>query len=301
MCVALAGAATLGQKRATFSSSADLVVLHVTVRDHRGSFVSGLGTEAFRVFEDDVPQELSFFRSQDVPVSVGLLIDSSGSMAQNRGRVAAAVAAFAEASHPEDEFFALAFNERVQPVTPVESRFTDDPPTLRAALVAGVGARGRTALYDAISVAIDELRHSHRERQIIVVVSDGGDNASAATFAETLRKAQASNVVIYAVALVDPLVRDQNPKLLRRFADATGGRFFDPSGVARVDAALRDISLDIRGGYTLAYVPSNPLRDDTLRRIRVDVVSPGGRRLVAGTRAGYIAASERQPPMAVAP
>jgi VWFA-related protein len=140
-----------------------------------------------------------------------------------------------------------------------------------------------------------------RERQIIVVVSDGGDNASAATFAETLRKAQASNVVIYAVALVDPLVRDQNPKLLRRFADATGGRFFDPSGVARVDAALRDISLDIRGGYTLAYVPSNPLRDDTLRRIRVDVVSPGGRRLVAGTRAGYIAASERQPPMAVAP
>jgi VWFA-related protein len=300
-CVALAGAETLGQERATFSSSTDLVVLHVTVRDHRGSLVSGLTAESFRVLEDDVGQELSFFRAQDTPVSVGLLIDSSGSMAQNRDRVVTAVAAFAEASHPEDEFFALVFNERVQPVVPAERRFTTDPPVLHAALAAGLRARGRTALYDAISVALDELGHSHRERQVIVVVSDGGDNASTATFAETLRKAQASNVVIYAVALVDPLVRDRNPKLLRRFADATGGRFFEPPGVARVDAALRDVSLDIRSGYTLAYVPRNPRRDGTLRRIRVDVVAPHGRRLVASTRMGYIAASERQPPAAVIP
>lgn len=293
--VALAGAVALGQERAIFSSSTDLVVLQATVTDHRGSLVSGLAEGSFSVLEDGVPQTLTFFREQDAPVTVGLLIDSSGSMAQNRVRVVAAVAAFAEASHPDDEFFALAFNERVEPVMPAESQFTSDPSVLRDALAAGVRARGRTALYDAISSALDELGRSRRERKVIVVVSDGGDNASKATFADTLRKAQASNVVIYTIALVDPLVPDGNPKQLRRFADATGGRFFDPRDVEHVDDALRDISLDIRSGYTLAYVPSNPLRNDALRRIRLNVVAPGGRRLVGRTRAGYVAVSEHRP------
>ena len=127
ICIALAGVLTAGQETATFSSGAELVVLHVTVRDQRGSLVSGLTERSFSVLEDGTRQSLSFFREQDTPVAVGLLIDSSGSMAQNRDRVVAAVAAFAEASHPDDEFFALAFNESVKPVIPTESRFTSDP------------------------------------------------------------------------------------------------------------------------------------------------------------------------------
>ena len=246
-CVGLAGAWTSGQERATFSSGADLVVLHVTVTDRRERFVGGLTEESFGVLEDGKPQTLSFFREQDAPVTVGLLIDNSGSMAQNRARVVAAATAFAEQSHPEDEFFAMTFNERVERVMPAGSRFTSDPSVLRSALAAGLGVRGRTALYDAI-----------------------------------------------AAALVDPLVRDGNPKLLRRVADATGGRFFRPSSVQRVDAALRDVSLDIRSSYTLAYVPSNPVRDGRLRRVRLNVVAPDGRRLVARTRMGYVAASERR-------
>ena len=132
-----------------------------------------------------------------------------------------------------------------------------------------------------------------------MAISDGGDNASKTNFTDTLRKAHASNAVIYAIALVDPLVPDQNPKLLRRFADATGGRFFDPRSVERVDEALREISLDIRSGYTLAYVPSNSLRDDTVRRIQVDVVGLDNRRLVGKTRAGYVAAAEHHPEVEV--
>ena len=291
-CVGLAGALTSGQERATFSSSADLVVLHAAVTDHRGSFVGGLTEESFSVLEDGKPQTLSFFREQDAPVTVGLLIDSSGSMAKSRDRVVAAVAAFAEASHPEDEFFAMAFNERVERVMPTGSRFTSDPSILRAALAAGPGARGTTALYDAISAALDELGQGSRERKVVVVVSDGGDNASKTTFADTLGKAQASNAVIYTIALVDPLVRDRNPKLLRRFADATGGRSFDPPSVQRVEDALRDVSLDIRSSYTLAYVSSNPVRDGRLRRVRLNVVAADRGRLVARTRVGYVAASE---------
>jgi len=299
MCIALAGVLTAGQETATFSSGAELVVLHVTVRDQRGSLVSGLTERSFNVLEDGTRQSLSFFREQDTPVAVGLLIDSSGSMAQNRDRVIAAVAAFAEASHPDDEFFALAFNESVKPLIPTESRFTSDPSVLRAALSAGVGAWGRTALYDGLAVALDELGRSQRERKVIVAISDGGDNASKTDFTETLRRAHASNAVIYAIALVDPLVPDQNPKLLRRFADATGGRFFAPRSVERVDEALREISQDIRSGYTLAYVPLNPHRDDTVRRIQVDVVGLDNRRLVGKTRAGYVAAAEHQSDVAV--
>ena len=293
-CVGLAGAWTSGQERATFSSGADLVVLHVTVTDRRERFVGGLTEESFGVLEDGKPQTLSFFREQDAPVTVGLLIDNSGSMAQNRARVVAAATAFAEQSHPEDEFFAMTFNERVERVMPAGSRFTSDPSVLRSALAAGLGVRGRTALYDAIAAALDEVGRGRRERKVIVVISDGGDNASTMTFAGTLLKAQASNAVIYTIALVDPLVRDGNPKLLRRVADATGGRFFRPSSVQRVDAALRDVSLDIRSSYTLAYVPSNPVRDGRLRRVRLNVVASDGRRLVARTRMGYVAASERR-------
>ena len=288
-CFGLAGVWAAGQERATFSSSTDLVVLHVTVTDRRGGFVGGLTEESFEIFEDGYPQDISFFREQDAPVTVGLIVDHSGSMAKNRERVAAAVTAFAETSHPQDEFFAMAFNEFVQRLLPPDMRFTSSPSVIRDVLTTGIGAWGRTALYDALAAALDEVKQGHLERQVIVAVSDGGDNASRATFDETLKKAQISNAVIYTVALVDPLVTDQNPKLLRRFAEATGGRFFEPRGIERVPEALRQVNVDIRSSYTLAYAPTNTVRDDRLRLIRVLVTGPDRVRLNARTRVGYVA------------
>jgi VWFA-related protein len=283
---------TSGQERATFSSRADLVVLHASVTDARGRMVGGLPERSFRVMEDGAPQALRFFLEQDAPAAIGLLIDNSGSMATNRDRVAAAVAALAEAGHPEDEYFAMTFNERVESLMPAGSRFTRDASAVRDAFAAGPPARGRTALYDALLAALDEVGRNPRERKIVVVVSDGGDNASTTTFEEVLSKAQASNAVVYTVALVDPLVRDQNPKLLRRLAVATGGRAFAPSSVERAEEALRDAGEDIRGSYTLAYVSSNPTRNGGLRQVRVEVVSPDGTRLLVRTRTAYLAASE---------
>jgi VWFA-related protein len=281
------------QPRGHFSSSVDLVVLHATVTDRRGNFVLGLPQDAFIVYEDNRPQTLSFFRERSAPVTVGLLIDGSGSMIENRNYVAAAAEAFAEASRPEDEFFAMAFNDFPLPLMPAENPFTSEPSVLREVLAAGLETRGRTALYDAVRAALDKLAAGSRDRKVLIVVSDGADNASSSTFEQMLRKAQSSNAVIYTVAVVDRLPGERNPKLLRRIAAATGGLAFEPSRIEHVDDALKAIGVDVRNSYTLAYVPWNTARDGHVRRLRVSVRGPEGRPLKVRTRTEYIAAPDR--------
>ncbi len=296
--LALLGAAAVvsGQPRAVFSVSSDLVVAHVTVTERRGTYVSGLTQDAFRVIEDGTPQTVSFFAEQDAPVTVGLLVDDSGSMWPHRERVVAAVRSFANVSNPQDELFALAFNERVRAALPATSPFTTVTGALHEALAATLITRGLTALHEAVVAGLDYAGLGTRGRRALILVSDGGDNASAVTEDEMLRAAQASNAVIYTVGLVDRAARDfdANPRLLRRLAEATGGRAFTPRDSRRVGDVLESISRDIRHSYTIGYVSSNPRRDSAFRRIDVTVQTPERRRFEVRTRSGYLAPSTRE-------
>jgi Ca-activated chloride channel homolog len=285
-----------GQEPPVFTSDSELVVLHVTVKDRRGAYVSGLPQQAFSVVEDGHAQTVRFFTDTDTPVTVGLIIDSSASMHPNRSAVIAGATSFAEASHARDEIFALAFNEDVHPVLSPTAPFTSDSAVLRSALERRVIGRGRTALYDAISTGVDYLSRGTRERKVLVVLSDGGDNASRVTQEEAARKAQASNAVIYTVALVDPGTRDANPALLKELAQASGGDSFRPEGPLEISEALGQIARNIRQTYTVGYVPTNTARDGAFRRVRVVVTAPPGRPLVVRSRAGYVAGSTKVEP-----
>jgi Ca-activated chloride channel family protein len=280
---------TAGQDRPVFTTASDLVVVHATIKDRGGAYVTGLTRDAFAILEDGRPQNAQLFTSEDAPVTVGLLIDSSGSMQPIRERVIAAAAAFAEANHPSDELFALGFNDSVTPALPQTAPFTNDVTVLQNALTDTIDAYGRTALFDAITAGLDYLDRGRHERRVLVIVSDGGDNASHTTFDEVVTKTQASNAVIYTVALVDPVDRDANPGLLRRIAQANGGEAFAPSNADDITEVLQHIAQDIRHSYTLGYVSTNNARDGAFRQIRLIVQSPDRRRLVVRTRSGYLA------------
>lgn len=279
-----------------FSADSELVVLHVTVKDSRGAYVGGLPKEAFNVIEDGQAQAVSLFADTDAPVTVGLLIDSSGSMHQNRPLVIAGAAAFAKASHPGDEIFAVTFNEDVRSALPFTAPFTSDSHVLRAALERSIAARGRTALYDAITAGLDYLSRGSRERKALVVLSDGGDNASSATRDETVRKALASNAVIYTIALIEPGARDANPKLLKELAVESGGESFRPDDPREIAEAFDRVARDLRHAYTVGYTPTNTAHDGAFRRVRIVVTAPPGRRLVVRGRSGYLAGTSSARP-----
>jgi VWFA-related protein len=281
MLILLPLSETMGQDRPRFSTESDLVVVHATIKDRGGTYVTGLTRDALAILEDGRLQNTQLFTSDDAPVTLGLLIDSSGSMQPIRTRVIAAAAAFAEASRPRDELFALAFNDHVRAALPPAAPFTSDVAALQDALTNTIRTYGRTALFDAIAAGLDYLGHGRHERRVLVIVSDGGDNASHTT--------QASNAVIYTVALVDPIDRDANPGLLRRIAQATGGEAFTPRHADDIAEVLQHIARDIRHTYTLGYVSTNSVRDGAFRQIRLIVQSPDRRRLIVRTRSGYVA------------
>ena len=284
----------------TFSSESELVVLHVAVKDRKGGYVSGLGQESFRVLEDRRPQEISFFNSQDAPVTVGLLIDSSGSMAPNRNLVIAASMAFTKAMNPQDEFFVLGFNEHIHTPLPNDKPFTSAEPVLRVALVQAIKARGQTAIYNAVNAGLEYVQRGGFERQVLIVVSDGGDNASATTRAQVLANAQGSNAVIYTIALVDPLDPEADPGFLRQLSESTGGVAFRPKNAEEIEEILQRVAQDIRNMYTIGYVPadvsvSSKARKDALRRVAVDVRLPTGQKLAVRTRRAYLSGVEETP------
>jgi VWFA-related protein len=268
-----------------------VVVLHVAVRDRKG-YVSGLDQTAFHVFENRQPQPVTFFSNQDTPVTVGLILDSSGSMGANRDRVIAAAIAFARNSNPADDIFALAFNENINPALPPDSPFTRDISTLRAALYNAIAARGQSGVYNAVSAGLDYLERGKYERKVLVLVSDGGDNASSITRAKIIAKAQASNAVIYTVGVIDPLEVEADPAFLSQLSEATGGESFKPESVSEVGKVLERVAHDIRNMYTVGYVPSSRTQKEELRRVSVEVNLPGGRKAKVRTRRAYLAGQE---------
>jgi len=279
--------------QSAFVSSTDLVVVHVNVRDRNGGFVSDLPAQAFSIYEENRRQDVQLFLHEDTPVTIGLLIDNSISMRETSALMIATAADFARASHAGDEIFALAFNDDVVSVLPSDTPFTDDPVFLQRALSRAVTAVGRTALFDALVAGLDYAGRGTHPRKVLVVVSDGGDNASAATLAEVTRLVQASNTTIYTVTLADPLDRDANPKRMAELAKISGGEAFRPRDRGAVAGVLAGIARDIRHTYTLGYAPLSP-PDGAWRQVRVVVAPATGQRVVVRTRTGYLSPPARR-------
>jgi Ca-activated chloride channel family protein len=270
-----------------------LVILHATVRNKKGEFVSGLQKDNFQVFEDGVPQTIQVFQHEDMPVAVGLIVDNSGSMQRKRKEVTAAALVFADSSNPQDEMFVVNFNEHVSFGLPYTKLFSASAGELTEALN-GIPAHGKTALYDAIAVGLEHLKKATLSKKVLIVISDGGDNASHCTLNEVLDSAAHSDVIIYTIGLFDEYDEDRNPGVLKKIARATGGEAFFPPEIENVVPVCRRIAEEIRTQYTIGYRPSHPVLDNTYRIIRVTATGPHGRKLRVQTRTGYIASPERK-------
>jgi Ca-activated chloride channel family protein len=224
---------------------------------------------------------------------VGLVVDNSGSMKPKRAEVVAATLDFASASNPQDEMFAVNFNDSVSFDLPRNTPFTDQPAQLRLAL-SGIEATGRTALYDAVSDAVEHLKRGSHEKKALIVVSDGGDNISRHTLSETLALAVKSDAIIYTIGIFDPDDPDQNPHVLKELAKATGGDVFLPETTKEVLTICRRIALEIRNQYTVTYSSTNKKSDGSYRKIKVKVDSPDHGHVAVRARAGYYAPSNNE-------
>lgn len=270
------------------STSSELVVLPVTVSNKQGGFVADLPQDRFVVFDNGRRQEVALFSNEDTPVTVGLVIDTSGSMKAKLPEVIIAAATFKRRSNPQDEMFVVAFNDTVVERGRGPASPASDDHALESDLRSLV-AQGRTALYDGLSAGLDRMALAMRPRKALIVVSDGADNASRSTLEQVLTAARRSNVTIYTVGLFDLDGPDRNPKVLKSLAQSTGGDRFLPRSPSELVQACEKIARELRSGYTIGYPP--PDRDGVFHRIRVQVTSSGTDKLQVRTRPGYFAAN----------
>jgi len=276
-------------------SEVELVVLHVTVANSQGQFVADLKQPNFRVFEDKIEQKLSFFSRDDIPVTMGLVIDNSASMREKRDQVNAAAMTFVRTSNPQDEAFVVNFNEDYY--LDSDGDFTNDQQNLNEAL-SRIDTRGSTALYDAVIGSLDHLKKGHKDKKVLLVVTDGVDDASRKTFDEALKVAQQSGAAVYTIGVFsqDDLEHEKKDvrrakKVLTEFAEATGGQAYFPAGLDQVTPTCEQVAREIRNQYTLGYYPTNSMKDGSFRSVQVQVISPRGQgKLLVRTRTGYYAA-----------
>jgi VWFA-related protein len=266
-------------------SDVRLVLLDVSVKDRAGGWVPGLSKDNFHVEENGAPQDITVFANNDIPVTVGVLIDNSRSMAPKRAEVLSAATTFIEESNPHDEIFVLNFNDTVRRGLPENVLFSDDIRQLRAAISRGI-PEGRTALNDAIVDGLRQLQQGKRDKKTLIVISDGGDNASRHNRRQMLDMVESSLATIFTIGLFNTGDPDQDPAILRKLARITGGVAYFPDSAHDMTVACRGIAKDIRRRYTVGYAP--PADNGGLqRRIRVRVSAPGRAGLFARTRLGY--------------
>jgi Ca-activated chloride channel homolog len=272
-----------------FTSEVELVLLDVGVKNARGRFVTGLTRDRFTVHENGSLQTIKVFAPGDQPVSVGLVIDTSGSMKPRIQEVAAASLRLAEASNPLDEFFVVHFNDRVSFGLPPATPFTDDRALLRSALLRN-RAEGRTAFYDGVRSALAHLARARHGRKALVVIADGADNASGTLREELIRLAGESLATVYTIGIQDAADQERDPRFLRRLSRITGGEAFFPATPAQLTSAIETIAGDLRSRYTVGIAPLDTRLDGTVRKLRVDVAAPDGGKLSVQTRDHYVAA-----------
>ena len=273
-----------------FRADTRLVVLHATVVDKSGRFVTNLPQSAFRVFENNVEQPIKKLIREDVPVSMGLIVDNSGSMRTKRGRVEASAVALVKASNPQDEVFIVNFNDEAF----LDQPFTSDIKELERGL-AKIDSRGGTAMRDAIRMSIDYLKENgKRDKKVLVVVTDGDDNNSSGTLENLVKAAQQSEVLIYTVGLLaeeEKREAKRATRALNAIAEATGGKSYYPKDLKDVDGVCQQVAHDIRSQYIIEYNPKNAALDGSFRTIKVAANGPN--HPVVRTRSGYYATPDK--------
>lgn len=272
---------------AIFRSDTRLVVLPVTVVDKSGHLVTNLPRSAFQVYENGVQQDIKIFRREDVPVSMGLIIDNSGSMRDKRQKVKDASLTLVKASNPQDEVFVVNFNDEAFLDT---KDFTSDIHEMEEAL-SKIDSRGGTAMRDAIRMSIDHIKEkAHKDKRVLVVVTDGNDNASMISLENLVKSAQQSEVLIYTIGLLgeeEHREAKRAERALKALAQATGGESYFPKDVGEVEKIARQVAHDVRNQYTIAYSPTNQSLDGSFRQIKVLANAPG--KVTVRTRTGYYA------------
>lgn len=270
----------------TFRTDTRLVDLHASVVDKQGHLVLNLPESAFKVYENGIQQEIKMFRREDVPVSLGLIIDNSASMHDKRAKVGSAALALVSASNPQDEVFIMNFNEEAS----LEQDYTSNIKELEAALKT-INSRGQTAMRDALRMGIEHLRHGgKKEKKILLVVTDGEDNSSVETLDHVIQSAQQNGVIIYGVGLLsddEPRERERAKQALDALTFATGGQAWYPQELSEVDGIAREVAHEIRNQYIIGYTPIDQSLDGKYRKIRVTVTAAGDPSV--RTRAGYYA------------
>ena len=297
--LSLAAGVLWAQDQPIFRSDTRLVVCHVTVVDKNGHFVTNLPQDAFTVFENGTPQPIKIFRREDVPVSLGLIIDNSGSMRDKRTKVEAAALALVKDSNPDDEVFVVNFNDEAFLDNPHGKAFTSDIKEMEEALTR-IDSRGGTAMRDAIRMSIDHLKEkAHKDKKVLVTVTDGNDNASVVSLENLVKASQQSEVLIYGIGLLGEEERreaQRAQRALKSLATATGGEVFFPKDASEVDKIAHQVAKDIRSQYTVEYTPTNTAMDGTFRQIKVTVKAPGNP--TVRTRSGYYATADQAGPTA---
>jgi Ca-activated chloride channel family protein len=256
----------------------ELTLVNVTVSDPYGRLVTGLEPDNFRVFENNVEQEIQFFSSEDVPISIGVIFDLSGSMANKVGKAKEAAMEFFKTANPQDEFFLVSFNDRAQLI----SSFTDSVEDLQSRLLSE-SPKGRTALLDAIYLGLSQMRSARNAKRALLIISDGGDNSSRFNETDIKRLVREADTQLYAVGIFDPLgYRNRTPEelsgpsLLTEVTELTGGRSFDVENVNELPDIAAKIGAELRNQYILGYRPSNKSHDARWRKIKVKLRPPKG-------------------------
>jgi VWFA-related protein len=272
-----------------FRADTRIVVCHTTVIDKTGHLVTTLPQSAFTVYENKVKQDIRRFKREDVPVALGLVIDNSGSMRNKLEKVKAAALALVKDSNRDDEVFVVNFNDTAYLDNPKDKNFTNDLGELETAL-GRIDARGGTAMRDAIEMSIQHLKKAHRDKKVLVVITDGNDNSSLLTLERIMKSAHQSGVLIYGVGLLseeEHREASRARRALNDLAEATGGKTFFPKDVEEVDAIAHQVAHDIRSQYIIEYSPSNSAMDSTFRSIRITAKAPGNP--TVRTRSGFYA------------
>ncbi|MBX3243544.1 MAG: VWA domain-containing protein [Acidobacteria bacterium] len=268
----------------------DLVTLTLTVTDLYGRLVSGLSQKDFTVYDNNKKQEITFFSDSDAPVSIGIIFDVSGSMTGDKiSKARTALSRFINTSHPNDEYFLIAFNSRAQLLL---DRTRDGDAVLQKLTL--VNPNQNTALYDAVYLGIERVTRGTHRKKALMIISDGQDNASRYNFGEVRRLMKESDVVTYAVGILGgdagSMLGMQGQAFLDELSSVTGGKSFYPSTAVEMDEIFERIALELRHQYSIGYTPSDFRPDGKWRKVRVNVKPPRGmRRLTVRNREGYYA------------
>jgi Ca-activated chloride channel homolog len=256
----------------------DLAMVNVTVTDPYDRVVTGLETDNFRVFENNVEQEILYFSSEDVPISIGVIFDLSGSMANKLGKAKEAALQFFKTANPQDEFFLVSFNDRAEPI----SAFTNSADDLQGRLLSASG-KGRTALLDAIYLGLSEMRTARNSKRALLIISDGGDNNSRYNEKDIKRLVREANTQLYSIGIFDPFGNRSRtpeelngPSLLNEVTELSGGRAFSVENINELPDIATKIGSELRNQYILGYRPSDKSHDARWRKIKIKLRAPRG-------------------------